>query len=77
MKHLLSFISSFHVIHVFEALTNGSNHRKKYRKMRIKFEDVMGQSNILFKNEQSAAETARRIALENEWVPKSTLIAQR
>jgi hypothetical protein len=42
--------------------------RKKYRKMRIKFEEKMSLSNQLFKEEQDSAETARRLALENEFV---------
>jgi IEC3 subunit of the Ino80 complex, chromatin re-modelling len=45
--------------------------RKKYRKMRIKFEEKMNLSNQLFKEEQDAAETARRLALENEFVKVS------
>jgi hypothetical protein len=42
--------------------------KKKYRKMRLTFEEKMNSSNILYKNEQQAAETARRLALENECV---------
>jgi hypothetical protein len=40
--------------------------RKKYRKMRIKFDDKMRQSNEWFVEEQLAVETARRLAQENE-----------
>lgn len=42
------------------------NRRKKFRKMKLKFEQKMNQSNILYKQEQEAAETARRLAIENE-----------
>lgn len=44
------------------------NNRKKYRKMRLKFDQKMNQSNVWYKQEQEAAETARRLALENELV---------
>ena len=40
--------------------------RKKYRKMRIKFDEKMRQSNELFVEEQLAVETAKRLAQENE-----------
>jgi cell fate (sporulation/competence/biofilm development) regulator YlbF (YheA/YmcA/DUF963 family) len=43
--------------------------RKKFRKMKLKFEQKMNQSNIWYKQEQEAAETARRLAMENESVP--------
>jgi len=42
--------------------------RKKFRKMKFKFEQKMSQSNIWYKQEQEAAETARRLAVENELV---------
>lgn len=40
--------------------------KKKYRKMRFKFEEVMSESNDLCMKEQNAAETAKRLAQENE-----------
>lgn len=40
--------------------------RKKYRKMRLKFEEVMKESNDLYVEEQLAVETAKRLAQENE-----------
>jgi hypothetical protein len=40
--------------------------RKKYRKMRIKFDGKMHESNILCAKEQLGADTAKRIAQENE-----------
>jgi hypothetical protein len=42
--------------------------RKKFRKMKFKFEQKMNQSNVWYKQEQEAAETARRLAVENELV---------
>jgi hypothetical protein len=45
--------------------------RKKFRKMKFKFEQKMNQSNVWYKEEQEAAETARRLAVENELVPMS------
>lgn len=45
--------------------------RKKFRKMKLKFEQKMNQSNIWYKQEQEAAETARRLAADNESVPTS------
>jgi len=39
--------------------------------MKLKFEQKMNQSNIWYKQEQEAAETARRLAMENESVPAS------
>jgi hypothetical protein len=36
--------------------------------MKFKFEQKMNQSNILYKQEQEAAESARRLAIENESV---------
>lgn len=47
------------------------NVRKKFRKMKFKFEQKMNQSNIWYKQEQEAAETARRLAVENESVSVS------
>ena len=43
-------------------------YRKKFRKMKLKFDQKMSQSNILYKQEQEAVETARRLAIENESV---------
>jgi hypothetical protein len=40
--------------------------RKKYRKMRIKFDEIMRMSNQFYTDEQRAVETARRLAQENE-----------
>ncbi|KAF7861544.1 hypothetical protein EAF04_008106 [Stromatinia cepivora] len=40
--------------------------RKKYRKMRIKFDEAMRQSNSLFMEEQLADETAKRLARDND-----------
>jgi hypothetical protein len=47
--------------------------RKKYRKMRIKFEEKMRDSNVWFVEEQLAVETARRLAEENELAPRSNM----
>jgi len=41
--------------------------RKKYRKMRMKFDEVMRQSDELYVEEQLAIETAKRLAQENEF----------
>jgi len=43
-----------------------SSIRKKYRKMRIKFDEKMRQSNVWYMEEQAATETARRLAQQNE-----------
>jgi hypothetical protein len=40
--------------------------RKKYRKMRIKFDDSMGKSNDYFNQEKKAMETAKRLKQQNE-----------
>lgn len=40
--------------------------RKKYRKMRIKFDEVMTASNDLVKKEQMAFETVKRLKQQNE-----------
>jgi len=40
--------------------------RKKYRKMRIKFDDAMSKSNDFFKQERHALETAKRLKQQNE-----------
>ena len=40
--------------------------RKKYRKMRVKFDAKMHESNTLCAKEQLGADTAKRIAQENE-----------
>ena len=42
--------------------------RKKYRKMRAIFEQKMKESDQLFKEEQNAVETSRRLAEEKEYV---------
>jgi hypothetical protein len=48
--------------------TNRTPFRKKYRKMRIKFDEKMRESNALVLAEKQAEETARRLAIENEFV---------
>ncbi|KAM3075040.1 hypothetical protein ACMFMG_007500 [Clarireedia jacksonii] len=40
--------------------------RKKYRKIRVKFDEIMRQSNALFVEEQKADQTAKRLAQEND-----------
>lgn len=40
--------------------------KKKYRKMRITFEQKMQEGEDLHRVEQRAVETARRLAIENE-----------
>lgn len=45
-----------------------SDNRKKYRKMRIKFDEAMRESNSLFMEEQVANETVMRLMQENELV---------
>ena len=54
---------------LYTATANMLSIRKKYRKMRIKFDEKMRQSNIRVEEEQLAEETARRLAIENEYVP--------
>ena len=41
--------------------------RKKYRKMRLKFDEVMRQSNELYRMEQDANATIKRIAQFNRY----------
>lgn len=55
----------------FSQETNNMGIRKKFRKMKFRFEQKMNQSNVWYKQEQEAAETARRLAVENELVPIS------
>lgn len=40
--------------------------KKKYRKMRIKFDQQMSEIESLHKLEQKAMRTAKRLAIENE-----------
>ena len=40
--------------------------RKKYRKMRIKFDEAMRQSNDLYLEEQRAMKTSKRLTQEIE-----------
>jgi len=40
--------------------------RKKYRKMRIKFDEAMRMSNELYTQEQNAKNTAKRLREQNE-----------
>ncbi|PQE04669.1 IEC3 subunit of the ino80 complex chromatin re-modelling domain-containing protein [Rutstroemia sp. NJR-2017a BBW] len=40
--------------------------RKKYRKIRVKFDEIMRESNALFVEEQKADQTAKRLAQEND-----------
>ncbi len=48
-------------------------YRKKFRKLKVKFDEAMRQSNEYFVNEQRGIETAKRIALENEFaIPPSS-----
>lgn len=42
--------------------------KKKYRKMRISFEQRMQVGEEIFKQEAKAAATVKRIAVENEYV---------
>ncbi|KAH8820933.1 IEC3 subunit of the Ino80 complex, chromatin re-modelling-domain-containing protein [Xylogone sp. PMI_703] len=42
------------------------SYKKKYRKMRIKFDEVMRQSNALLQDEQRALDTAKRLAQDND-----------
>jgi hypothetical protein len=42
--------------------------RKKYRKMRMKFDEKMRESNTFFVEEQLDEATANRLAIENEFV---------
>ena len=53
------------------AKANIESHRKKYRKMRTKFDEVMRESNNNVVAEHLAEETASRLARENESVPPS------
>jgi hypothetical protein len=40
--------------------------KKKFRKMKLRFDHSMSKSNTLYKQEQEAAETAHRLAIEND-----------
>lgn len=53
------------------------NHdRRKYRKMRIAFERKMRESDELFKSEQKALATIKRLNEENEYVMKLNLTSR-
>jgi hypothetical protein len=53
----------------FDPITaNIAQIRKKYRKMRMKFDEKMRESNQLVVAEALAEETAKRLAIENEFV---------
>lgn len=43
--------------------------RKKYRKMKFKFEDVMKDSNNLYKEEKKLEALSKRLQEQNEYVP--------
>jgi len=60
--------------HTAHRSTNMPLTRKKYRKMRIKFDDAMTKSNEYFNQERKAAETAKRLKQYNEWATSSTSI---
>ena len=47
-----------------------ARHRRKYRKMRVRFEDTMTASNNLILDEWKAQATARRLREQNECVQK-------
>jgi len=49
-------------------IANTADYRKKYKKIKFKFDDVYRQSNELCIAEQNAQETAKRLARENELV---------
>ena len=42
--------------------------RRKYRKIMVKFEEKMRESNTLFKEEQRILDISRRLAEQNEFV---------
>ena len=45
---------------------NTMNSRKKFRKMKIKFDEAMRQSNENYLLEQKGIKKARQLAIENE-----------
>ncbi|KAI9784270.1 MAG: hypothetical protein M1839_002331 [Geoglossum umbratile] len=49
-----------------EVKTTYKSYRKKFRKMKLKFDHVMRESESLFKEERRANETVRRLAQEND-----------
>jgi len=52
---------------VIEDVADEPAHRKKYRKMRMRFEAQMNESNALFKDEHKALALARRLQEQNEY----------
>lgn len=48
--------------------TAADNRRRKYRKMRVKFDETMNASNNLIKEEYKAMATAARLQEQNECV---------
>lgn len=44
--------------------------RKKYRKMRVRFDERMRESNTLFREEHKAIALARRLQEQNEYVTR-------
>jgi hypothetical protein len=47
-------------------VANMTGIRKKFRKMKVRFDFAMRQSNDIYILERKGIETARRIAIENE-----------
>lgn len=45
--------------------------KKKYRKMRIVFDQKMQEGEELHKKEDKASATVKRLAVENEYVPRT------
>lgn len=48
--------------------------KKKYRKMRIKFDGIMAHGEELYRQEQKALKKAKQLAIYNECVPDTHLV---
>lgn len=53
-------------LHMTDTRPSYKSWKKKYRKMRIKFDHQMQEIETLHKLEQKAMRTAKRLAIENE-----------
>lgn len=62
------YVSGFYNFTLSNQQLANIGHRKKYRKMKIKFEETMNLNNQLFREVYEAEETAERLKLENEFV---------
>jgi hypothetical protein len=63
------------VVKSVEAKPTYRSFKKKYRKMRMMFDQKMQEGENLYKVEEQALRTARRLAVENEYVPPESALS--